>query len=435
MTVLFLQFFIAFLLIGLSSTQAFAVGSGAYRIEVPDAGAMGMGSAFVGDASSPAAVYYNPAGMTQIVKSSVSIGASLIQPKMDHTSTTGAKTKEDRDSFVIPNLFYVTHLGMEKVVFGVGATSSWGLGTEWAGDSFARYSSTKTLLQDKDYLITAAYKMSEQVSLALGVVIDDSSIEKQRKLDQALFGGSGDANAKLKGTDTAPGFLISGMYKLNDQHQFGLTYRSAIHHKYTGKLHLDNLDTAAANFAFGSDFASSSYETNISSKSTIPQALALGYSYKPTEKLKINADIEWTDWSSTKHEAVNYTSETNTGKLTFLNLGNPANRDWHSAWALSLGGEYKVDDRLRLRSGYFYHQSPIPEATWDTCLPDANSHSIAAGFGYDITKALTFDLAYSAMFFDAHSIKNNSDANHPGSLDGKYEQWVNLVLATATYSF
>ena len=46
--------------------NAFAAGSGAYRIETPDAGAFGMGSAFVGEADTPAAVYYNPAGINQM---------------------------------------------------------------------------------------------------------------------------------------------------------------------------------------------------------------------------------------------------------------------------------------------------------------------------------------------------------------------------------
>ena len=51
----------------MTAGQALAAGSGAYRLEVPDAGAAGMGSAFVGEANTPAAVYWNPAGLTQIV--------------------------------------------------------------------------------------------------------------------------------------------------------------------------------------------------------------------------------------------------------------------------------------------------------------------------------------------------------------------------------
>ena len=41
-----------------------AAGSGGFRVETPDAGAFGKGSAFVGEANTPGAVYYNPAGLT-----------------------------------------------------------------------------------------------------------------------------------------------------------------------------------------------------------------------------------------------------------------------------------------------------------------------------------------------------------------------------------
>ena len=46
--------------------QSFAGGSGAYRLEIPDAAALAVGGAMVGQANTPVAVFFNPAGMTQI---------------------------------------------------------------------------------------------------------------------------------------------------------------------------------------------------------------------------------------------------------------------------------------------------------------------------------------------------------------------------------
>ncbi len=411
---------------------SFAAGSGAYRVDMPDARALAMGGAFVAVADSSAAVYYNSAGMTQLKQSEVSVGLSLIQPK-EHVSLAGSgtRTKMQQDTFLIPNLFSVIKFS-EKIALGIGATSSWGLGTEWAQDSFAKYVSTRTKLTNKDYLFSMAYKMNEHFSLGAGLVIDDSTIEKEKKVNLSPFGVS-DGNVKLSADNVAAGFQVSGLYKLNDRHQFGFQYNSDIRRKYHGKVHLDDF-TGAAQAYYGLS-PNSSYETDVVSKSTLPQSVDLGYSYKPTDKLTLCADVVWMGWNSVKEEELAFPSETNANRLDLFNTGNPTNRDWHSAVSFALGTEYKAADRLRLRGGYYYHQSPIPQDTWDTSLPDANSHSVTTGFGYDVSKSLTLDFAYGVMFYNDRSINNNVGNSSGASIDGKYSQWINLAVITATYKF
>ncbi len=422
----------------LVSTQVLAAGAGAYKVEMLDAASLAVGGAVVAQIDTPASVYYNPAGMTQIKSSQISMSMALIQPKENAVTATGTKTKMQQDSFLIPSAFFVTPVN-QKFSVGLGATSSWGLSTTWAQDSFTRYVATNTSLKNEDYILAGAYQVTEQFSLGLGVTIDNSTIIKEKKINNTLFGDTGDANFKLAGDNVAAGFQVSGMYKLNQRHQFGLQYVSDIRRKYHGKVHLDNLGPATQAL-YG--FASSSYETDVVSKSTLPQSVDLGYCFLPTDKLKLSVDVMWMDWSSTKEEELAYPSETDstggtltTGKLGFLNIGNPANRDWHSALSLGLGAEYDVSDRLRVRGGYYFHQSPVPQDTWQPNMPDANSHSVSTGFGYDITKAWVLDFTYSAMFYDTRSIKNAEGDSSFGSIDGKYSQWTNMVMATATYKF
>ena len=73
--------------------NGFCAGSGAFRIEVPDAEAMGKGSAFVAQADNPSAIYYNPAGLTQLKgKTYLSLGASAIQPFCTYKNNSGNET-------------------------------------------------------------------------------------------------------------------------------------------------------------------------------------------------------------------------------------------------------------------------------------------------------------------------------------------------------
>ena len=61
-------------------SAAVAAGSGAFRLELPGAEALGKGSAFVGQADDPTAIYYNPAGLTQVEGTQATMGISFLQP-------------------------------------------------------------------------------------------------------------------------------------------------------------------------------------------------------------------------------------------------------------------------------------------------------------------------------------------------------------------
>ena len=59
--------FVAVCALLLSCCQnAFASDNGVLKLELQDPVAVGMGGAFTGEADRPSAVYYNPAGITQI---------------------------------------------------------------------------------------------------------------------------------------------------------------------------------------------------------------------------------------------------------------------------------------------------------------------------------------------------------------------------------
>ncbi len=411
--------------------QAFAAGSGAYRVEVPDAGAFGKGSAFVGQADTPAAVYYNPAGMTQIVGQAVSVGVNLIEPHVTYKGPSSPDANQmKRGDYAIPDFYYVTRLGTEKIALGIGALSSWGLTTEWMSDSFTRFVATKTSMTNKDYLIALAYKVNEQWSLSAGLDIDQSRLVQEKKVDQSPATANL-ANARLVADDVAVGYRLAVMFKLNDKNQFGLMYRSAIHHQYAGKLYLNDLDPNIQN---AKHFPGASYSTDVLVKSVLPQSLVFGYSFKPDAKWTFNADVEWMDWSQVKETNIQYTSETDETRLSLLNSGNPVNKDWHSSWSMAMGAEYAMTDRLRLRSGYYIHQSPVNKATWDPSVPDSDSLGVTMGSGYDVTKNMTVDLAWSGIMYKVRKV--NNDVGKPGPLmNGKYYQWTNIVAASATYKF
>ena len=141
------------------------------------------------------------------------------------------------------------------------------------------------------------------------------------------------------------------------------------------------------------------------------------------------------NWSVVNKEELAYPEESNAARLAVLNNGNPASRDWASVFSGALGTQYEVSDRFRVRTGYFYRQSPIPNDTWEPNLPDSDSHAVTAGFGYDLRKDLTVDLAWSGIMYLKRTVDNTVGDAAGGGIDGTYRQWDNLAYATVTYSF
>ncbi len=244
-------------------------------------------------------------------------------------------------------------------------------------------------------------------------------------------------DALFKANDNAWGFDLATMFKLNAQNQFGLDYKSPIHHTYDGTLYLNNLNAVPIFGPYGgyaNVFDGSSFSTEAIQKLTLPQSVTLGYSLKPTNKWTINFDLEWTDWSQYKQQTIFYPNA-NPLQAAILAYGNPQPRDWTSVWSESLGVQYAVTDKFRIRAGYQHHQTPIPELTVDTEFPDSDSNAYSAGIGYDITKNLTIDIAYVADFYESRNAVNSVDSVFGASLSGKYSAFINIGTMSLTYKF
>jgi long-chain fatty acid transport protein len=282
-------------------------------------------------------------------------------------------------------------------------------------------------------MLVAAYKITDRWSVGVGAIDDQSKFEHDEALNQ-----SPDGNALFKANDNAWGFNLATLFKLNEQNQFGLDYKSPIHHTYDGTLYLNGLNPGG----LGSPpfFNATSFSTEAVQKFTLPQSVTLGYTLKPTSKWKLNFDLGWTDWSQYKQQATSYPNLTNGNQLFVLGLGNPQPRDWRSVWSEALGTEYAITDTFRLRAGYAHHQTPIPGINFDTEFPDSDSNAYTGGFGYDITKNLTIDVAYAAVFYESRSIVNSvgsvfAGIGEPYTMSGKYQEFISIGEVTLTYKF
>jgi len=410
-------------LMAVCSTTGFAAG---FRLPEQDTAAMSMASAFVGQADNPSAVWYNPAGITRFDGTRISGGVIGIYPVLTHENNTvnpGTTDVSSRDIH-LPFHLYATHKLNDRIAFGISVNNPFGLTTDWAPASSTRYVATFTNLATTEVNPNIAYKLSDHLSAAFGIAYVHLRATLENTANVILPGPTllGDHNFRMSGDGDGWGFNAAVQYKVSDAVSSGLSYRSRI------KIDVDG----TADLTGGPAAISASGSTTI----TLPDLVQLGVSWKTSDNLTVNADLDYTLWST--YDRMVITSDLFT-PLTGSNTMTDE-KQWKDVWCLRIGGEYKLSDQWKLRAGYLYDKNPVPEGHFETRTPDSDRQGITIGTGY--TKGnMTIDLGYMHLRFNDRTVNDSQaddDANPltpANPLNGTYQSQAQLAGITIGYTF
>ena len=406
----------------MASSEGFAAG---FRLPDQDSAAMGMAGAFTGEADDTAAVWYNPAGMTRFDGTRMSGGVIGIYPTLTHENNTvnPGTTDVSQREIHLPVHLYATHRLNDTIAFGIGINNPFGLSTDWSPEtSSTRYVATFSKIVTTEVNPNVAYKLSDDLSVAFGIAYVQlrATLEKTARVvippPPALI-DLGDHNFRLSGEGDGWGMNAAVMYRIARNVNAGLSYRSRI------KIDVDG----TADLTGGPAATSTSGKTSI----TLPDLIQFGVSVQASDKLTVNADLDYTLWSTFDRFVV-------TSNNPLFNATDE--KQWHDVWCLRIGGQYKLSDQWKLRAGYVYDKSPVGEAYFDTRTPDADRQGITIGTGY-ATGNMTIDLAYMYLRFNKRTINNSMADDDPNpftpdnSLNGTYKSQAQLAGITIGYKF
>jgi len=394
----------------LTASTAFAAG---FRLPEAGAKAMGMGFAFTAQADDPSAIYFNPAGLTQLKGQNVMLGVTYVRanggeykgttPVDDYTTgfTTVKSETQKSLNFFIPNAYYTKTTPDGYIAYGIGIFSPFGLGQEYENphSSIFRNQITKIDLMTVVVNPTISFKINEALSVGMGIdyMYGKATLEKTA-WSPALLAGGQNGNAfdlQLKGTGDAWAYNFGVLLKVTENLKVGANYRSPF------SLNIKDGDVAISNVNVGAPAYATADGTKGSTTVSLPATFALGASYT-TGKLTMNADADWTFWHSYSSLPLEFSSPV-------LPDSNAA-KNWKDVCTVRLGAEYRVTDPLALRVGFVYDPAPGPAETMGPELPDANRLYYSAGVGYKIG-AWTIDVA--GMYIDKFDRTVNNQVGLP----------------------
>lgn len=396
------------------------------------AAATGMAGAFTARADDPTAVFFNPAGITQLEGTHFSIGATLIAPEATLTDPYGNEWDSDKQVFVPPTL-YATHRVSDMISLGFGFGAYYGLGMKWDNNDDFIYRTLVNEVNIKSYFFNpvAAFALGENISVAGGMYYVKSEVDYAAAIDLGPLSAA--LSQQLGTTITLPeGELIlegdngSGDYGYNlgfqakfNPWRFGVTYRSEVECEYEGDAAF-NVTPTGYGATIDGIVATMLPDTKGNTAITLPASASVGIAYDVTEKLSVEFDLNWMGWSS--YESLD---------LDFENATTPDKsqpKDWDDVYSYRLGTRYIASDAVEIYAGYLFDESPIPDKTLDPILPDADRHSVQIGAGYRIGSVM-IQGSYMALFFNDRETTTNELG-----VNGDYESFAHLIGMQLSYS-
>jgi long-chain fatty acid transport protein len=428
-----------------------------FKVSEQGAKAMAMGNAFAAQADDPSALYFNPAGISFLSGTRVNVGVlGILAPQTEFTGTTaltgnpplgtGVSVVTERakqDIFIAPT-FYASHsFDNVPVSLGLAINAMYPLAKSWDDSSVFRNQVQNVSIKPINFQPTVAYRFDDlKLAVAAGLDVTYAMVNLQRSVYSPVidptnpappFGAFELGSLGVDGTATGLGYNFGVRWKPLDQLILGVAYRSEITLDIKGDANfLATTPTGlaamglsgAAVFPFSRARATSTASTSI----TLPDSLDLAVAWLPTDRLTLEFDATRTGWSSFDKLLLNFD---NPQFAAFNNRPEP--RNWQDAWSYKFGGQYALNKRLDLRAGYSFDTTPVPDATLDPLLPDADRHSFAFGTGLH-NEFATLDLAYMWVHFVDRTVRSQDMTTLRGE-NGTFKSDVYLLAANLTLKF
>ncbi|MBC8094225.1 MAG: outer membrane protein transport protein [Akkermansiaceae bacterium] len=379
------------------------------RIPNQDAEAIARGNAFAATADNPSAIYYNPAGITQLPGQNVQIGDLNylgINTHFDAPNGNDADTKFE--VIPVPQIYYTASLKKAPLSFGFGIYAPFGLGVKWPQDSGFRSLAIDSKLQYITINPVIAWKVHPTLSIAMGPTINYSELMLRRGLTSASD------EFKFKGHDLDLGFNTGILWQPHRQWSFGLNYRSATTMNYDGQ----------------SKYKSGGASPTVDSTAEVhfPQIASGGISFRPTPKWNIEVNVDWSDWETVDTIVLKGTS-------AIFGSDLPLQLNWHQSWFYEFGVTRYFDHGWFVAAGYFFCGDTTSERYFTPAVPDTDLHVGSVGFGRK-GEHWRWALAGQIIAGPPREIENSAPNPFTGeSADGKYQLFIPTISFSVGYQF
>jgi long-chain fatty acid transport protein len=326
----------------------------------------------------------------------------------------------------------------EELRFGLGINVPFGLGSEYPNDWVGRYHTTKSNFTSVNINPAAAWRATDWLTLGAGLQLQWSEAELVNAIDFGTIGAGAaipgavpttqDGSARVKGDGWGVGFNVGVLAEPVPGTRLGAAYRSSVDTTIKGDswFRLDEAGIGAALQGATGAFQNVDARTEIE----LPPMASFGIHQDIGDDFAVMAEAQWTGWSTLDDLIIEFDNPAQPDNVNVF--------DWDNAWFFAVGATWKPTERLVVRVGGAFDQTPVRNAVRTPRIPDTDRWWLATGLGWQITDALSLDLAYTHVFFDEAEVRQRglTEGNLlRGELDARYQNSIYIVSLGLRWQF
>jgi len=383
------------------------------RLVSQDAFATGRGEAFVATADNASAIYYNPAGITQLEGTQFRSGVYGIyfdptfQPPA--TAANAGQTYHVENNLAAAPQMYFTHTVEDsRWSYGLGIYSPFGLGLEWPQDTGFRTVGIESQLTYLRVNPVIACKLTPQLSLAAGLTVNyaemflDQGLRARELPLQNYF--------RYEGDGWSVGYNLGLLWQPSDKLSFGATFRSSTKFTLEGETE----------FIFQPVIPTTQREAEADFE--FPLTAAVGVSWRPTPGWNLEVNADYADWSSLGTVTIKQA----TPPPFPIRQDIPFQLNWEASWLYSVGATRYFAGGWHGSVGYAFNENSVPDEYYSPLAADLDRHFLSAGVGYRGRK-YDVDVAYQFGYGPDRTVTGSTPPSQPGQFAGQ--------TADGTYAF
>lgn len=367
------------------------------------------GRAYSGEAADQgaASLWWNPAAIAGNATNTLYGGVTAILPRSKATNTgtlivrpgqapapVGGNqvSKNPLRKGVLPTAAVGYKLN-DQWAIGFAMTSPYSFTTNYDGASWARYNADKTKLTTFDLQPTIAFQPTPEIGFGFGVNIEYSKASLSTSLPN-LSPVQPDGHQTLRGKGWDFGFSVGTQIHPTDGIDVGLSYKSAVKHVLKGSITTAGLlgPLAGGNGRLGS--LKTTFRT--------PWQVTGAVRARAADSLTLNAQVVRAGWK----------------KFDAIRIGAPVSaavvENYKSTWGVAAGFDYEVSEKLTVRSGISFAETPTQDGFRSPRVPDGSRTTYAIGASYKWNDRITIDAAADYLTFKKNTL-DRPDGFYPGS--------------------
>ena len=405
----------------LTTASAFA---GGYRVSLQGQKQLAMGHTGVGVVNSAEVLFFNPSGAVFLKdRFNVSVGANALFAKTKFQNET-FNWKASTENVGTPFNVYASYKATDWLAVGLAVYSPYGSAVEWDQDWQGSHLVNNIDLKAIYIQPTVAVKLSEHFSIGGGPIYVTGGVNFNRNVDRSLTNEEGersDVTIDASGVN-AWGWTAGFMFNPTDKVRLGFNYRSEI-----------TMEARDGDATFNDlpAFAQGIYtDTTFDADLPLPAEVTAGFSVELGEKWLVAFDYNRAFWNVYKSLTVDFANP---------NIATSVNpRNYKDASTYRVGTQFKPNDKVALRAGWYFDESPVQDGYFAPETPRNDSMGFTGGLTYQITPQLGVDASFLYLHFkevDASYDHYTEGGNENVSFGGTYKNTVFSPGLGLTYSF